>query len=67
MIRITLNGEHKEFADSLTVSELLQHLGLQSGPVAVEINETVVKKTDHGTLRLNDGDKIEVVQFVGGG
>ncbi len=67
VIRIILNGDAKEMPDSLTVSELLQNLGLQGGPVAVEINESVVKKADHANHRVNDGDRIEVVQFVGGG
>lgn len=66
-MRIFLNGEEKAVSDSLTVSQLLQELGLGERRVAVEINEEIVPRSRHAAQRLNVGDRIEVVFAVGGG
>ncbi len=64
---LTVNGQQEQFPDGLTVRGLLAHLGITAERVAVEVNLRVVKRAEHPELRLSDGDKIEVVTFVGGG
>jgi sulfur carrier protein len=50
-----------------TVSDLLQHFELEQKVVIVEWNETILEKGSHQETKLCDGDKIELVHFVGGG
>ncbi len=66
-MRVVLNGEDHELASGLTVRQLVEALGLGLGPVAVEVNQAVVPRAEHATSVLADGDKVEVVHFVGGG
>jgi sulfur carrier protein len=66
-MRATINGETKELPGGLTVSALLQHLGVRDGRVAVERNGEVVKRARHGEQLVADGDILEIVTFVGGG
>ncbi len=63
---VELNGKPREVADGLTVSELVANLGVL-GRVAVELNGTVLRQAQHPEVRLQDGDRLEVVTFVGGG
>lgn len=65
-MRIQLNGEDREVA-ATTILALVQELGLDVRKVAVERNLEIVPKSLHATTALADGDRIEVVQFVGGG
>lgn len=67
MLQIHLNGEAREVAAGTTVAALLSQLGLAGKPVAVEINEQVVKRAEHAAHALAAGDRVEVVTFVGGG
>ena len=64
---IVLNGERHETAAGTTLLALLESLGLAPGRVAVEWNATVPRREDFGRSTLRDGDRVEVVQFVGGG
>lgn len=66
MIELKVNGEEKK-TDSATVEELLIELGLAGQAVAVEVNQSVVPKKQHGESLLNDGDTVELVTLVGGG
>jgi thiamine biosynthesis protein ThiS len=66
-VRITLNGDPFEAAGPLTVSQLLAHLGIDSRRVAVEHNEVVLKRATFDSTILADGDRVEIVNFVGGG
>lgn len=50
-----------------TIMELLNELQIGPGQVAVEVNLSIIKKADYSTFRLNDGDKVEILNFVGGG
>ena len=53
--------------EGLTISELALELGLEPTKVAVELNMEVVPRSTHGEVRIEDGDDIEIVTFVGGG
>jgi thiamine biosynthesis protein ThiS len=65
-MRIQVNGEPREVA-AATVLALVEELGLNVRKVAVERNLEIVPRSLHGATALCDGDRIEVVQFVGGG
>ncbi len=64
---ITVNGEQKRFHGPLTVAGLLTALALEPRKIAVERNLEIVPKSRFGETALADGDRIEIVQFVGGG
>ena len=64
---IILNGEDREAAPDITVLALLESLGVAPGRVAVELNGDVLRRADLGRRPLRDGDRVEFVQFVGGG
>jgi len=64
---ITLNGEKKEVPGNITVAGLLSHLNIQHQRVAVELNESIVKKDSYAQTAIKDGDALEVVSFMGGG
>lgn len=66
-MRLVVNGESLEVDGAVTVSELLKRLDLGGGPVAVERNGDVVPRAEHPTTVLSEGDRVEVVHFVGGG
>jgi sulfur carrier protein len=66
-MRLTINGELFEMADPGTVYKLLNELKIEPAGVAVEVNFCIVKKMDYPTFMLNEGDEIEIVNFVGGG
>lgn len=63
---VKINGEFLE-KDGKTVSEMLDDMDINDQRVAVEINEEIVPKAEYGVTVLKDGDKVEVVRFVGGG
>ena len=67
VVHIELNGEPTELPAGLTVAGLLERLGVPAFGVAVERNRAVVRRADHAACVLEEGDRIEVVQFVGGG
>ena len=66
-MRLKINGETVDNLKAVTVRELLDELKIQTGRVAVEVNMAVIRKQDFEIFRLNDGDTIEIVNFVGGG
>ncbi len=63
---IVVNGEQKEIGP-LSVLGLLELLEIDPRRVAVELNLEILPKPDYATTVLQDGDRIEIVQFVGGG
>ena len=65
-MRIQVNGDTREVA-ARTVLALVEELGFDVRKVAVERNLTIVPRSLHGETALEDGDRIELVQFVGGG
>lgn len=66
-IEIIVNGDKKEIDAGSTVDDLVRLWASVEGPVAVELNETIVRRGDWADLRLKGGDQIEIVHFVGGG
>jgi sulfur carrier protein len=66
-INIRLNGEVRDIDIGLDLVRLLEHFSLPSQRIAVELNGTVVRRSDWLGTEVNEGDRIEVVHFVGGG
>lgn len=66
-MRIILNGTPREVSESITVSSLLKEMGINPGLVAVEVNLQIIDRADFTTIPLKEGDKVEVIGFVGGG
>ena len=66
-LRLSVNGETREFANPLTVERLLGLLSLDARKVAVERNLAIVPRSTYGQVDLKDGDRLEIVHFIGGG
>ena len=66
-MRIEVNGEPRALAGEMLLSELIKDLGLAPERIAVELNKKVVRRSDWPTTAIADGDRIEIVHFVGGG
>jgi thiamine biosynthesis protein ThiS len=66
-MRILLNGESKEVPEGLDLERLLEMFSLPRQRIAVEQNREVVRRADWQSIVVKDGDRIEVVHFVGGG
>ncbi len=64
---LTINGERHTFEGPLTVAGLLVKLGLDPQKLAVEHNLEIVRRSAYDETEVNDGDTLELVQFVGGG
>jgi sulfur carrier protein len=66
-LRIRLNGEAKEVGEGSTLQALVESLSLAPERVAVELNGEVVRRAEWPRVTLDEGDRVEVVHFVGGG
>lgn len=66
-MRLTINGEDRTFDRPLTVEKLLGEIGVDSHKVAVERNLEIVPKSQYRRVSLGDGDRLEIVHFIGGG
>ena len=66
-MRVHVNGESKELENGLSLYSLIEQLELPTQRIAVELNREVVRKSEWPITSLNDGDRIEIVHFVGGG
>ena len=64
---IQLNGEQRAIEAGITVAGLLQHLGVRLDQVAVEVNLEIMEKGGFETQVLKEGDRVEVMSFIGGG
>ena len=66
-LRITLNGEPYDLDEPLSVADLLVRLSIDPRRVAVEHNLVILKRLRFGETLIQDGDRVEIVNFVGGG
>jgi thiamine biosynthesis protein ThiS len=66
-MRLIVNGETREAPDFATIADLLASLEIDGRRVAVERNREIAPKSLWTSTRLADGDRLEIVQFVGGG
>lgn len=63
---VKINGKENNAAGK-TILEVVKESGYQLTQIAVELNENIVPKAQYSSTRLQDGDKVEIVAFVGGG
>jgi sulfur carrier protein len=66
-MHVFINGDEKSFADSLSLAQLIEQLGMKGDRVAVELNREIVSRAQWSETPLKDGDRLEIVHFVGGG
>jgi len=66
-MQVRVNGTAQQLPEATTVAQLLQTLAVDPQLVAVELNEAVVRRARHSEVKLSDGDRVEIVTFVGGG
>lgn len=66
-MNLIINGENLEFESGKNIDEILAILGVESKIFAVVVNANLVKKEDYKSTILRDGDKVEMLQFMGGG
>ena len=66
-MKVQVNGKPVELPDGSTVAALLAQLAVEPAKVAVERNQDVVPRKTWDAARLDDGDQVEIVTFVGGG
>ncbi len=66
-LTLTVNGQVRYFEAQLTVTGLVEGLGLDMRKVAVELNREIVPRSTYGAVALRDGDVLEIVHFIGGG
>ena len=66
-IRVELNGKERDVSAGLTVSDLLDTLDLEPGLVVVERNREILARARYGEVAVVEGDRLELVHFVGGG
>ncbi|NDI34895.1 sulfur carrier protein ThiS [Chengkuizengella sediminis] len=67
-MKLHINGENVEVPSSISfVTELLAHFQLEEKVVIVELNHDILEKENHARTNISDGDRIEIVHFVGGG
>ncbi|MFS1511113.1 sulfur carrier protein ThiS [Chengkuizengella sp. SCS-71B] len=67
-MKLHINGENVEVPGSIhSVTELLAYFQLQDKVVIVELNQDILEKENHAQTNISNGDRIEIVHFVGGG
>jgi len=66
-LQVEINGEKRAVEEQMTLRELIEHLSLAPERLAIELNHRVVRRADWPQTPLKDGDRIEIVHFVGGG
>jgi sulfur carrier protein len=66
-MKLNINGQEQMFDAPLSLASLLAHLGMKQDRVAVELNREIVRRELWAEKQLSDGDKLEIVHFVGGG
>jgi thiamine biosynthesis protein ThiS len=66
-VKLILNGQPREAPDLATLADLAAWLALPAFGSAIELNGEVIRRADHRTTPLKEGDRLEVVRLVGGG
>ena len=66
-MKLQINGEEKTFDAPLTLAALIAAMGLKTDRVAVELNRDIAPRDQWDKTNLSDGDRLEIVHFVGGG
>ncbi len=64
---LTINGEPRDLPEGLTLTALVAHLGMKGDRIAIERNRQIVSRNTWDDVALAEGDRLEIVHFVGGG
>ncbi|MDC9715094.1 MAG: sulfur carrier protein ThiS [Gammaproteobacteria bacterium] len=64
---LQVNGKQLEIADDSTAADLIIKLDYQNQRIALEVNKTIIPKSNHAEFPLNEGDICEIIKAVGGG
>ena len=67
MAKIQLNGKRIKIHTNLSIKDLIKKYKLKENKIAIELNGTILPKERYGKKKLKNNDKIEIVQFIGGG
>jgi thiamine biosynthesis protein ThiS len=67
MIKVTLNGEVKEFSDNITIKTIIEKYCRNSENIVAELNRDIIKRDKWQDKELADGDVLELISFMGGG
>jgi thiamine biosynthesis protein ThiS len=67
LMKLQINGAEREFSSPMSLAALVDSLGMKAGRVAVELNRDIVPREQWATTNLAEGDRLEIVHFVGGG
>lgn len=66
-MRLIINGEEKQFTGISTLASLVEQLGMKPDRLAIELNRDIVPRAKWTEAALSEGDRLEIVHFVGGG
>lgn len=66
-MQLIINGEERSFGELASLAALVEELGMKGDRVAVELNRDIVPRSRWADTPLRDGDRLEIVHFVGGG
>jgi thiamine biosynthesis protein ThiS len=66
-MKLQINGEARDFTSPLSLASLVEQLGMKHDRVAVELNRDIVPREQWAETQLGEGDRLEIVHFVGGG
>jgi thiamine biosynthesis protein ThiS len=66
-MKLQVNGEERSFSSASTLAALIEQLGMRADRVAVELNREIVARERWPATELREGDRLEIVHFVGGG
>jgi thiamine biosynthesis protein ThiS len=66
-MKLEINGEARDFGSPLTLVGLVEQLGMKADRVAIELNRSIVHREQWAKTSLGEGDRLEIVHFVGGG
>jgi thiamine biosynthesis protein ThiS len=66
-LQIYVNGESKQLTDNSSLAEIVSQLGLPAARIAIELNRMVIRRVNWEKTVVREGDRLEIVHFVGGG
>lgn len=66
-MRIEINGEARNIPEAMTLLELIDSIGFDVRKIALEKNFEIVPRSEYPETRLGEGDRLEIVHFIGGG
>ncbi len=67
VLQVYVNGDSQELSETTSLAQFVEQLELAPQRIAIELNRVVVRRADWSTTILRDGDRLEIVHFVGGG